>query len=256
MAEEKTAVAQDQAEMTELQKIRATIEEYVKKYNEAGEFAEFKSMKKIDAKIGELVDQYTQLAEFECFSELKQTENPMREAAMRLTFKTIRTPDRKQEDGATIRVIEEVDKIIDPLKLYKRCYDKIPMWSYMIERLNLQYTASVAIGLHLNPQEVRDTMLMSDAARDLKLHGEDDPTNTQMMLENIQSIVDEMIGEGCTILPQSDFFLRAIHTRGGRGAGTVVCSNNRNMRQRMLAVCKSAITQNPCFVMEYKKKKQ
>lgn len=262
---ENKEVKQDQqVELTDMQKIHAEVAELVAKYNESAEFAEYKQMKKLDAKISELVEKYTELAELECFKALKQAENPMREAALKLTYETIRTPDRKQEAGGTIRVIENVDKPIDPLRLYKRINNgATPMWSYMIERLNLQYTASVAIGLRIDPQTVRDTMLMSDAAKDVKLMSEADPdkadenaVTTAVMRKDIQSIVDEMIGEGCKILPQSDFFLRAIHTRGGRGAGTVVCSNNRNMRQRMLAVCKAAITQDPCFVMEYKKKKQ
>lgn len=265
MAKKKTAkgevqnaaavVAATPATASEREKLLAEVTELVAKYNESAEFAEYKVMKKLDGKISEAVSKYTELAETECFNELKREPNPMVAAAMRLSFQTIRTPDRKQEDGGTLRVIEYADKYIDPLRLYKRINNgNTPAWAYKIERLNMLMTAAAAQHLKLNAQEVRDSAALSDKAKAIALAVEAE-LDEQNQAKNVQEIVTEMLGTEYPVLDTSAGFLQETHTRGGRASNAVSCANVRSTRQRMLAVCKSAITQDACWMLEYKKAK-
>ena len=240
---------------SEREKLLAKVTEMVAKYNESAEFAEHKVMKKLDEKIAEALSEYTLLAETECFNELKREPNPMVAAAMRLSFQTIRTPDRRQEDGSTIRVIEYADKYIDPLRLYKRINNgETPMWSFMIERLNMLMTAAAAKHLKLNEHEVRSTAALSDKAKAIALAVEEELDESSQS-QNVQAIVDAMLGPGYQVLDTSSGFMQETHTRGGRASNAISCANVRSTRQRMLAVCKSAITQDSCWMLEYKKAK-
>ena len=75
------------------------------------------------------------------------------------------------------------------------------------------------------------------------------------LLTNAQAIVDEMIGPGHAVLDTTFTFLRETHTKAGRGSNVVACANVKSTRQRLLAVCKSAMTGEACWMLDYKKAK-
>ena len=237
----------------EREELLKQINDMVTKYNESAQFAEHRTMKKLDEKMAEAVAKYTELAETECYNELKREENPMAAAAMRLSFQTVRTADKKQEDGSSVRVVENINKYIDPLRFYKRAMENItPPWSIQTERLNRAMTAAAGAGLNMNTGEIWGNIKMTDKAKSMGTKFEAD-YKCESLNADLQGIVDSMVGPGHTVLPQSAKFMLMCHTRAGRASNEVSVANDRSTRQRMLAVCKSALTGNPCYMLTYKK---
>ena len=260
------------AEAETKETLRAELDELVAKFNESAEFSEFKVMKALEGKIAEALQKYTAACEGECFVALKKAENPMLEAAKVLGFQTLAVKDEKEKDaagketGKTIKVVRPVTKRIDPLRLHKTANEGIgadKLWYCKVERLNMLFTAATAIeinavdtsGNKLDLKAIRDTTAMSDAARKITMKGEDNPSNDDIMLEDVQSVIDAMLGEGYKATPCMVKYLRSVHEKGGRASMSVVCSNERSMRQYMLDVCHAAITGDD-FILDYKKSKK
>ena len=281
MAKKKVTAAVDPANQVETAKVAepatvpekvstkdalyAELSELVTKYNESAEFSEFKAMKKIDEKITETLQKYTAECETECFNVLSKAENPMLEAAKVLVFPTVRVRDEKQEGGGTKRVISPASRKIDPLRLHKRVDGGIgadKLWWSLVERLNMLFTAAVATELEavntskekLDLTKIRDTAAMSEEAKKVQMKSEDAPCNDDIMLADIQSTIDAMLGEGDTGARRMVVYLRNQHTRGSKDSMTVVCSNAKTMRQYLLDVCHAAITGDD-FVLDYKQAK-
>lgn len=250
---------------TEKDKLYEALSKLVKKYNESAEFSEFAVMKKIDDEIADTLQKYTAICETECFNELAKAENPMLEAAKTLVFPTVRIRDEKQEGGGTLRVISDALRKIDPLRLHKRVEGGIgadKLWWSKVERLNMLATAVAAAkmeaqstsGEKLDLTKIRDTIAMSEEAKKVKMGGEDNVGNEEIMFADLQSTVDAMLGEGYTASRAALQYLLISHETGGRNSMTVKSVNAKTMRTLMLDVCHNAITGNS-FVLDYKQKK-
>lgn len=269
MAEKKN-IAEITAETKET--LYSEVKKLVDKWNESAEFGEYKKMKALETKMSEAVEKYTAECERECFRELEKDENPMRAAAMVLKFTTIRAKAAKEKGadgkptGKIVMKLEETTKRIDPYRLHEFVKDGIgadKSWVHKVERLNMLFTAGTAArlgavgrdGKPLDPTTIRDTIAMSEEARKISLQDEKKPTNAKVMLANLQTVINAMIGEGFEATPQMVEYLQMCHTRGGRESMTVVCSNKRTMRQYMLDCCHAAIT-GDAFILDYKKSKK
>lgn len=245
-----------------LEKLRLLVD----KYNECAMFNEFRTMKKLDEKIQEVLAKYVELCEAESFRNLREAENPMVAAATMLYFKTVKIRDAKQDDGSTKRVIEDTTKPIDPLRLHKAVKGGIgadKLWWGRVERLNALLTAATAAqmnavsadGVKIDVTKIKDTMAMREESKKLALKADSDPNNDELLLHDVQETIDAMLGDGYTATPEMVVFLRKAHERTHRNVMTLVCVNQRTMRQCMMAVCHAAIT-GESFVLEYKKAKK
>jgi len=240
------------------------ISELVNQYNKSAEYSEFKVMKEIDKKIADKVQEYSEVAEAECFAECLKAENPMKAAAEMVRYSTVKVRDVK-DDGALTRVIEASSKQIDPLRLHKKAKDGIgadKAWFLMIEKLNLLMTCRRAIELGLDPKQVQNTYSMSEEACKIEsLLSETDPTKydknvaDEVLRQDVQKIVDAMLGEGFAVTDVMINYLLMIYTRkDSRKALSVSCANHKYMRTYMLDICHAAVTGNE-FYLNYKVKK-
>ena len=250
-------MAKKKDQKDQLVSLKEEIEKLVKKYNESIEFAEYKTMTKLDEEIKEKISEYTAEAHQRCLNEVKVLDNPMLEIAKRLTFDTITTVDKKDEDGMPTRSIEPTTKPIDPLKLHKQVtggigYDK--KWPHLVDRLNMLFTAKSASDLGLDPVEVRNNIAMHKEAEAIKFKSEEGNPD-EYLLSSIQTVVDAMVGPGYNVNGVMRNFLEKCHTKGGRNNMSVVCSTSKGMRGYMLGICHAAITGEE-FSLGYKQKKK
>ena len=246
----------DDANAVQMDKLYAEISTLVKEYNDSAEFAEFKRMKKLDEEMKTKVSEYTAYAEAKCFAELKQADNIMVAAAKKMVFDTIAVKDDPNDDGSTTRVIATASKPIDPLRLHRKVdggigHDK--NWWNKVERLNMLFTCEAAKKLGIDPKTVRDNIAMSESSLKVALANEKGATD-KAMKDDIQEVVTAMLGEGYTVPDEALNYLRMAHTKAGREAMSVVCSQHKGMRNYMLSICHAAIT-GDSFVLQYKKKK-
>lgn len=235
--------------------IRDELAALVKNYNESMQFGEFKVMRKLDESIKAKLEEYTKEAKSERFKELAAMDNPMVEIARDMTFSTLKVVDKEEDDGP-VRVIESAEKAIDPLELHKRVEGGIGadhMWPYMVERLNMLFTAATAKDLGLDAKQVKNTMLMHEEAEKLELAGDKKSTDAAI-LADVQKTIDAMLGAGYTATPAMVQYLRKVHERGGKASLTVKCSNHAGMRSHMVVLCHAAVTGDP-FILDYKQKK-
>lgn len=241
------------------------INELVEKYNEANSYHEYKQMQEIDAKISEKVEEYTAIAERECFDEILKDENPMKAAAERVRYATIKVRD-VTEDKVTTRVVEASSNQIDPLKIHKKAKDGIGAdknWHFMIEKLNMLLTCRRAIELGLDPREVKNTYSMSEEAVKIEaLMSETDPTKydknaaDELLKQDVQKVVDAMLGAGEYEVTDVmiSYLLMIYQKKNNRKSLSVTCANHKNMRIYLLDICHACVTGNE-FSVIYKVKK-
>lgn len=186
-------------------------------------------------------------------------------AIKQMTFKTIAVRDEKLEGGGTRKIVDDKNRFIDLYRLHKTVDGGIGAdkfwWSY-VERLNMLFTAATAYELNaisntgdkLDLKKIKDTIAMSEEARKLTMKGEDKAANDEVMLENVQMVMDAMIGEGYTATAKMVSYLRRVHEKAGKDKLKLVASRAASMRLYMMNVCYAAITGED-FVLEYKVKK-
>ena len=233
----------------------------VNKYNEHAEFNEFEEMKKVDVKINDAVDEYIKASKQECFDELLKADKPLKAAAEKLRFNSLRVKDEKLEEGGTIRVVDStVTKLIDPLELHKKAKEGIgenKKWFYFVERLNMILTARRAIELGLDPKTVNDSFAMNEESKKLEGFLVDETTLdlnevVEHLLQNMQKVVEAMIGEGYDVKKEHVNYLLSIFAKkDSKKSLSVSCANHKYMRMYMLEVCNAVITNNK-ISMNYK----
>jgi len=248
MAKKNTGVTTDTRTMDE---IKADLEKKAAEWNDAHDFAEFKEMKKLEADMAADVAAYTEKAKLAYFETIKDAENPMLEIARTMTFPTLKAKEVVENDVSQMRIVPAT-KAVDPYDLHKRTpIGANPMWPYTVERLNMLFTAATAKDLGLDPKTVKNTMAMHEEAEKLALAG--DKGNTRK-LEDVQRVMDEMLGVGYTATPKMVKYLEKAHENTRKGSMSVRCQQHSGMRCSMVVVCHAAVTGED-FVLEYKVKK-
>ncbi len=219
-------------------------------------------VKEIETKLDQTVSDYTNEATKKCFDEIKSTENPMLEAAKRLTYQVIRYKDEKKKDSPTVRIIEYTDKEIDPLKLQQAIgsigFDK--NWQYMIEKFNFLLTARVATeisdagaenktNVEKMLKEINDSYAMSKIARDIVI-GKSVASNTNC-LATLNKIVTAMLGGEYKALTHDIKYLLLVYSKKGRKALSVNCSNHKYLRSYIMQILHRIVTKG-FYNVEYK----
>ena len=246
--------------------LRIDINTLKAQYDESVKYAEFEKVSKITADMEEKIGEYQALSESVCFDELRKVDNPMLEAARRLTYTTIAAKPKKEKGKPDYMDVYDVQKPIDPLRLHKHIDGGIGSdkgWNYIVERLNFSLTARKCIELGIDPKGVNDSYAMSDEARQLKeFHDVTlgrgrlnlNRANDKLKLD-VQRVVDAMLGEGYTVNDNDIIYLTSIYAKkDNRKALTVACANHRYMRMYMMDICHRAIT-GEAYSVSYKVKK-
>ena len=246
MAEEKKVMTKEE--------LRKNAEELCKVYNDLVQSGSFEESMKVDEEMEQVVNEYTSLARKECFEAIKATENPMIEAVKLLTFQTIRARDTKQgEEKVPVRVIEDIDRPIDLLKLHKETDGGIGAdknWAYKVEKLNFLLTAQKAKDLGINPKEVNDSFAMTDIAKQIDMGKT--PTSKTNILKTLNVVIQAMIGEEYKAVSHDVNFLMSIFSRKNRAALTVSCANHKYMRQYCAEIC-HRIVMDESYKIDFRK---
>lgn len=230
------------------EEIRAKVEELVKDYNEAYQTGELKNAAKTEADIVEYVNQYTALARKECFERLAKSADPMLEAIKELTFPTIRARDTRQgEEKIPVRVVEDIDRPIDILKLHKEVKEAggdgigaDKNWNYMIEKLNFLLTAQKCKDLGVDPKSVNDSYAMNAISREIDLGK--NPTSKTNILKTLTQVVQAMIGDEYKPVSHDVNYLLTIYAKKNRQALSVTCATHRYMRNYIAEICHRIVT--------------
>lgn len=234
--------------------LREAVEALCKQYNENIQEGNFQESTKLNDEIEQTVNEYTSIAREECFDALKATENPMLEAVKQLTFPTIRAKDTKQGDEKIpVRVIEDIEKPIDLLKLHKAVDGGIGAdknWAYKVEKLNFLLTAQKAKDLGIDPKEVNDSFAMADISKQIDMGK--NPTSKTNLLKTVNAVVQAMIGEEYKAVSHDVNFLMSVFSRKNRAALTVSCANHKYLRQYMAEIC-HRIVMGETYKIEFRK---
>lgn len=237
--------------------LRAKAEGLVHDFNDAVQNGDYNSSAKLNTEIENAINKYTSMAREECFSELKAADDPMLAAVKRLSFMTIRAKDTKVGDEKIpVRVIEDIEKPIDLLKLHRAVkggIGKDKNWAYMIEKLNFLMTAQKAADLGINPKSINDSYAMTDIAKQIDMGKT--PTSKTNILKTMQSIVDAMVGKEYKAVSHDVNFLMSVYSRKNRKALTVSCANHKYMRQYMMEIC-HRIVEGKSYALDYKQIKK
>lgn len=242
----------------ELTGIKAEIDGLVKRYNESAMFAEFKAMQKLSGDIAEKIGAYNDKAESAHFIKLKHNPNPMAAAALDPYYVALRTANQKKPDGGTILAVVSGDKAIDPAKLYKYLHGEMPVWSVKIERLNKLLTVAAGVRFGMDPKKIMDTIRMSGEASSALLPREGDLNDRENLLVDVQSIVNEMLGEEHELTDEVKSkigFMHEVHTKAGKKLNGIGVARDASTRQRMLVMCAAALTGKADVIVEYQRKK-
>ena len=235
----------------------------VSKWNEAAEAGEYKTTHELEKDISNETKKYTELAWDECVSELRESEDPMKEAALRLTFNTIKVKPEEQEDGLPMMTIHGADKPIDSLALHKAIKGGIganKKWHYMVEKLNMLLTCRRALELGINTDEINNSYAMSEQSSKMDMfltsHNSFDKNAADDLLkQDIQKVINAMIGEGYSVGNESIAYLLMIYQKkNNRKSLSVSCANHKYMRQYMLEICHECLSDEG-FDIQFKKKK-
>ena len=234
--------------------LREAVEALCKQYNENIQEGNFQESTKLNDEIEQTVNEYTSIAREECFDALKATENPMLEAVKQLTFPTIRAKDTKQGDEKIpVRVIEDIEKPIDLLKLHKAVDGGIGAdknWAYKVEKLNFLLTAQKAKDLGIDPKEVNDSFAMADISKQIDMGK--NPTSKTNLLKTVNAVVQAMIGEEYKAVSHDVNFLMSVFSRKKRAALTVSCANHKYLRKYMAEIC-HRIVMGETYKIEFRK---
>lgn len=235
--------------------LREKVEALTKEYNDAIQNGKYDIAVKLNEKTERAVNEYTSIAREECFAALKAAENPMLEAVKVLAYPTIRSKDTKAgEEKIPVRVVEDVEKAIDLLKLHKYVggdgigNDK--NWAYAVEKLNFLMTAQKAVDLGIDPKAINDTYAMCDISRQIDMGKT--PTSKTNILKTVQAIITAMIGEAYKATSHDVNFLMSVYSRKNRKSLTVTCANHKYMRQYLAEIC-HRIVLGKDYELDYKK---
>lgn len=233
--------------------LREQAESLTLEFNDAVQNGDFNKSAELNDKIEQTVNEYTSIAREEAFAKCRATDNPMLTAIKLLTFTTIRAKDTKVgEEKIPVRVIEEVEKPIDLLKLHKSVEGGIGVdkdWVHKVEKLNFLLTAQKATELGIDVETVNESYAMSEIAR--KINMGKTPTSKTNILKSVQLVVTAMIGEEYKAVSHDVNFLMAIYSRKNRKALTVTCANHKYLRQYMMEIC-HRIVMGKTYNLEYK----
>lgn len=251
--------------LTVLESLKMAIEQNVAKYNESKEFNEVDVMAKLDAKIREDLAEYTKEAEAECFAELLKADDPMQAAAIKMQFETLTVVDPKKDGVVQDREVKTVFRTIDPLRLHKKAKDGIganKLWFGRVDSLNVAMTVATAIKLKKVDEKLADVMAKirsaharCDEAQKFANACDGNPVDDALLLKDVQSTLDAMIGEGFTATTADVAFLRAAHEKAGRDAVSLIAATPKTIRELMLGVCHNALT-GEGYALVYKTQKK
>lgn len=234
--------------------LRETAEALCREYNDNIQNGNFQETTRLNDEIEQAVNEYTSIAKEECFEALKATENPMLEAVKQLTFPTIRARDTKQGDEKIpVRVIEDIERPIDLLKLHKATEGGIGAdknWAYKVEKLNFLLTAQKAKDLGIDPKEVHDSFAMADISKEIDMGK--NPTSKTNLLKTLNVVIQAMIGEEYKAVSHDVNFLMSVFSRKNRAALTVSCANHKYMRQYCAEIC-HRIVMGETYKIEFRK---
>ena len=244
------------AEKMSKEELRRKVETLVLEYNEHAQNAEFSDKKEINKEIEKSVNEYTSMARTECFNNLIESGNPMLEAVKELVFDTIRVRDTVQgDDEIPVRVVEEIQRPIDLIKLHKYVDGGIGAnkdWNYEVEKFNMLMTAQKCQDLGINPKVVNNSYAMSDIAK--KIDMGKTPTSKTNMLKTLNRVVQSMIGEEYKATSHDVNYLLSIYSKKKRQALTVTCANHKYMRQYLAEIC-HRIVLGKAYEVDFKKKR-
>lgn len=245
-------MAKQAKKLTPRETLEAAIKENVAKYNDSKKFNEGKRMQKLDEDLRKLLADYTKEAENDCFNDLLKAADPMRAAAEKMQFETLTVTDPKKDGVTQDREIKTVYRTIDPLRLHKKSKDGIgadKLWFARVDSINVAMTVATAIKLKKDDENVKDVLAKvrssharCDEAKDLVNACDKNPVDDKLLLQDVQTALDAMLGEGFAAKPADVAFLRAAHEKAGRDATSLVAATPKTIRELMLGVCHNAIT--------------
>lgn len=259
--------AESEAPVSEKDQLLAEIRDLAAKFDEHVRFAEFAKQNEVKETIAEKIEKYQKLCEQECFEELKGAEKPLFEAAKKLRYDTYTARPKKDEAGIEHMEVAPATAIIDPMRLHKRVEGGIgedKYWYLMVERINFCLTARRCIELGIDPKRVNDSFAIADEARKLEgfkqefggLVSIDQNAANNLLLQDLQKVVDAMIGSGY-VVPAKDvlYLLSVFSKKDSRKSLSVTCSNHKYMRQYLLEICHQVIT-NADITVNFKEAKR
>ena len=248
----------DVIEKMNMAEVKAKAEELATLWTESAEFAEYKRMKRISDDIAECVARYAVLSEAQCIAHLLKADNPLKEAAMRLTYPTIKAKPVQVDDESEKEEMQitDAERKIDPVKLNRKADDGVgvnKMWPQMIERLTYACTIRRGVKLGIPADElaqIRDCFAMSKLAAEYdefqtsKNPNAKNPTSEKVLLADLQKVVDAMIGEGEVALELKDvsFLDDVFAKKDNKKKLTETCSNPKQMRIYILEFINRVMT--------------
>lgn len=244
-------------EITVKEELRAKAESLCKEFNDFLQNGNYEGATKVNEEMEQVINEYTSISKQECFDALKAVDDPMLDAVKQLTFPTIKARDTKQgEEKIPVRVIEDTERAIDLLKLYKYIGgDGIgadPKWIYMAEKLNMLLTAQKCQDLGINPKDLYDSYAMSEISREINMGKT--PTSKTNILKTLNTVIQAMIGSEYKAVSHDVNFLMSVYSRKGRKALTVTCANHKYMRQYLAEIC-HRIVLGKAYEVEFKAQK-
>ena len=264
-AETTEATAEEKTETKE--SIRAEIDKLLESRNRLSSKTSHDLIVKKDAEIDKLVKKYTGIVENECFAELKKSDNPLRAAAVQLSFKTICIKNASKDADSDEKKVDEKVKAIDPEKLNGKVSGGIghnkKEWIKGVRNLGFQLTSRAAIENGIDPKTISDSYAMSKQADqikalmyDAKKYKKDQADKLTKSL--LQEVVNDMVGEitdeaGEKVLVSDDILNNLLHgyTKLGKKQLSIACLDHSKLMLLMMQVCHCLITGDK-FTLEYK----
>lgn len=228
--------------------IRAQVEALNVQYNEAMALGEYRTMSRLDEETKKLVKEYTSEAEDECFDALLATENPLLEAAKVLEFTTIKVRDESDNDtGTKTRVIEDTVKTIDPVRLNKRSREGLGAdknWVKNMRLLNFAMVTRKAAKLGIPAKDCCDGVkkVFAELAHFKTTCEGVDPTSDEALLEDLQNLINAMLGEGYTVEGKDVEYVWTGFAKRGKRALQIACTNNSKLGEAIIEICHRMVT--------------
>lgn len=225
-----------------LVELRKEVEAQAAEYNEAMLNNNYGRMKELDDETVKKVNEYTATVRNMLFDECKESENPMLTAVTKMSFVTIGVRDKKNEDGAFVRCVEEKARDIDLLQLHKYCngIGANQQWKFIAQKMNFLLTVQTCEDLGVSPKSVNDSYLMSDIAKQIDMGKT--PTSKTNLLKTLQQVITAMLGEEYKATSHDVNFLLKIYAKKGRSALAVVCANHTHFVKYLAAICHHIVT--------------
>ena len=223
-------------------------------YNSAITNEDMKAANAAETELDAVLKAHKKVSETECFRLLKNTEDPMLEAIKQLTFTTIRAKDNKVgELKIPVRVIEEVEKPIDLLKLHEYVggdgIGKDSFWWATMQRFNMLLTAQRAVDLGINPKFIDGSYAMCEIAKQRDLGK--NPTSKTNLLRTLQAVITCMIGSEYRATSHDVNYLLSIYSKKSRQALCVKAANHKLLTSYMAEIC-HRIVEEKGYSIEFK----